>query len=48
MISASKITFSHYNLKILSPEVTKLVRIFVRRFVNFDPETLAVHILAKF
>ncbi len=36
MIFASKTTFSHYNLKILRPKVTKkILQICLRSFVNF-------------
>jgi len=37
MISASKTTFSLYNLKISRPRVTKILQICLRSFVNFDP-----------
>ncbi len=35
MISASKTTFSHYNLKILRPEVTKKIKNFRKKFCEF-------------
>jgi len=38
MISASKTTYNHCNLKILRPKVKKkILRIFVRSFVNSHP-----------
>jgi len=40
LISASKTTFSHCNLKILRPKITKkILQICLKRFVNSDPET---------
>jgi len=35
MISASKATFSHYNLKILRPEVTKNIKNLCKKFCEF-------------
>jgi len=37
MISASKTTFSHYNLKILRPKVTKNVKNFRKKLFEFRP-----------
>ncbi len=37
MISASKTTFSHYNLKIFRPKVTKNLTNLPQKFVTFDP-----------
>ncbi len=37
MISASKTTFSHYNLKILRPEVTKNIKNLHKKFCEFRP-----------
>jgi len=37
LISASKTTFSHYNLKILRPEVTKNVKNLLKKFCEFRP-----------
>jgi len=39
MISASKTTFSHYNLKILRPKVTKNVKDLLKKFCEFPPRT---------
>jgi len=39
MISVSKTTFCHYNLKILRPEVTKNIKNLHEKFCNFDPGT---------
>jgi hypothetical protein len=33
-----KTTLSNYNLKILRPKVTKIIQIYLRNFVNLDPE----------
>jgi len=44
MISASKITLSLNNLKILRPKVTKILGICVRRFVNPHPVSHDTHI----
>jgi hypothetical protein len=35
MISASKTTFSHYNLNILGPEVTKNIKNLHKKFSEF-------------
>jgi len=37
MISASKATFSHYNLKILRPQVTKNIKNLHKKFCEFPP-----------
>jgi len=37
MISASKTTFSHYNLKILRPKVTKNITILRKKFYESTP-----------
>jgi len=37
MISASKSTLSHYNLKILRPEVTKNIKNVRKKFCEFRP-----------
>jgi len=37
MISASKTTFSHYNLKIFRPEVTKNIKNLRKKFCEFRP-----------
>ncbi len=37
MTSASKTTFSHYNLKILMPEVTKNITNLLKKFCEFPP-----------
>jgi len=37
MISASKTTFSHYNLNILRPEVTKNIKNLRKKFCEFRP-----------
>jgi hypothetical protein len=37
MISASKTTFSHYNLKILRPKVTKNIKNLRKKFREFPP-----------
>ncbi len=39
MMSASKTTNIHFNLKILIPKVTKILRICLRSFVNSHPES---------
>jgi len=39
MISASKTTFSHYNLKILRPKVTKNIKN-LRKFLSFHTSHL--------
>jgi hypothetical protein len=36
MISASKTTFSHYNLKILRPKVTKNIKNLLKKFCKFQ------------
>jgi len=41
MISASKTTFSHFNLKILRPEVTKNIENFCKTFCEFRPRSVA-------
>ncbi len=40
MISASQTTFSHYNLKILRPEVTKNIMNIRKKFFKFRPRSL--------
>jgi hypothetical protein len=37
MISASKTTFSHYNLNILRPKVTKNIKNLRKKFCEFRP-----------
>ncbi len=37
MISASKTTFSHYNLKILRPKVMKNIKNLRKKFCEFRP-----------
>jgi len=37
MTSASKTTFSHYNLKILRPKVTKIIKNLHKKFCEFRP-----------
>jgi len=37
MISASKTTFIHYNLKILRPKVTKNIKNLRKKFCEFRP-----------
>ncbi len=37
MIFASKTTFSHYNIKILRPEVTKNIKNVRKKFCEFRP-----------
>jgi hypothetical protein len=37
MIYASKTTFSHFNLKILRPQVTKNIKNFRKKFCEFRP-----------
>jgi len=39
MISGSKTTFSHYNLKILRLEVTKIIKNLRKKFCEFRPRT---------
>ncbi len=38
MISASKTTFSHYNIKILRPKVTKYLTNLLKKFCEFRPK----------
>ncbi len=40
MISASKTTFSHFNLKILRPKVTKNIKNLHKKFCEFSPINL--------
>ncbi len=40
MISASKTTYIHYNLKILRPKVTKNIKNLRRKFCEFPPRVL--------
>jgi len=42
MISASKTTFSHYNLKILRPKVTKNIKNLHKKFCEFRPRSLGI------
>jgi len=37
MISASKTTYSHYNLKILRPKVKKNIKNLRKKFCEFPP-----------
>ncbi len=45
MISASKTTYSHYNLKILRPKVTKNIKNLRKKFCEFRPCLIADYIL---
>jgi len=40
MISASITTYSHYNLKILRPKVTKNIKNLSKKFCEFPPRSL--------
>ncbi len=40
MISASKTTFSHFNLKILRPKVTKNIKNLLKKSCEFPPRLL--------
>ncbi len=40
MISASKTTLSHYNLKILRPKVTKNLTNLPKKFCDFPPSCI--------
>jgi len=43
LISASKTTLSHYNLKILRPKVTKNIKNLYKKFCECPPRILQVH-----
>jgi len=40
MISASKTTYSHYNIKILRPKNTKNIKNLPKNFCEFPPRSL--------
>jgi len=42
MISASKTTYSHYNLKILRPKVKKNIKNLHKKFCEFPPRYLSL------
>jgi len=43
-MSASETTFSHYNLKILMPKVTKNITNFCKKFCEFPPSRVRENI----
>ncbi len=47
MISASKTTYSHYNLKILRPEVKKNINNFRNKFCEFPPSSFVCRVQGR-